>query len=79
MLAVRPLDEFTLFYHRPAGATHLLSEPAPEIVAALQAGPADADALLVRLADRFDLGDDARAGLLAHLDELIAAGLVTTT
>ena len=78
MLIVHPLDDFTLFYHRPAGATHLLSEPAPEIIAALQAGPADADTLLTRLAAQFDLSDDARTGILARLDELVAAGLVTT-
>ncbi len=34
-LATVRLDEFTAVYHRPSGATHLLVEPAPEILAAL--------------------------------------------
>lgn len=71
-----PLDDLTLIYHRPAGATHLLAEPAPEILAALGEGPADADELFARLASRFDLEPDARGGIVAHLDELVATGLV---
>lgn len=69
-----PLDELTLVYHRPAGATHLLAEPAPELLAALIEGQSDADALLAR----FALGEEDRAALTERLDELVAAGLVAT-
>jgi PqqD family protein of HPr-rel-A system len=69
-----PLDELTLVYHRPAGATHLLAEPAPELLAALIEGQSDADALLAR----FALGEGDRAALIERLDELVAAGLVAT-
>lgn len=73
-----PLDDLTLVYHRPAGATHLLAEPAPQILAALADGPAGIDALLDRLGSRYDLEPAARDGIVAHLDDLIAAGLVST-
>lgn len=73
-----PLDELTVVHHRPAGATHLLAEPAPQILAALAEGPADVDALLARLAMRFDLDAAARDGIVAHVEELVAAGLVAT-
>lgn len=75
---IEPLDSLTLVHHRPAGATHLLAEPAPELLAALFAGPADADALLERLAARFDLDPAACEGVVAHLEDLVAAGLVAT-
>jgi PqqD family protein of HPr-rel-A system len=67
-----PLDGLTLIYHRPSGATHLLAEPAPEILAALDAGPADAGELLVRLGA---VEGDAGA-LAARLAELVETGLV---
>ena len=77
-LRIVALDELTLAYHRPAGATHLLAEPAPEILSALQAGDADVPTLLARLGERFDLHPAAREGIMVRLDELIAAGLVAT-
>ena len=67
-----PLDDLTLAYHRPAGATHLLAEPAPQIIAALQERPGD----LGELVARFDVGANAIAALAERIDELIAAGLV---
>ena len=77
-LVVVPLDDLTAFHHRPAGATHLLAEPAPQIIAALQEGPANADELIARLSTRFALDDDSAAALTARLEELVAAGLVAT-
>lgn len=71
------LDDLTLIYHRAAGATHLLAEPAPEILEALADGSADAETLLRRLSERFDLDPHAEQGIAARLEELIAAGLVT--
>lgn len=71
MLRLVPLDDLTLAYHRPAGATHLLAEPAPQIIAALQE-----PASLSDLKDRLEVGNEDVAALAERLDELIAAGLV---
>ena len=77
-LVIVPLDALTAVYHRPAGATHLLVEPAPEILSALAEGKADVATLLARLAERFELDADAHDAIVARLDELVAAGLVAT-
>ncbi len=70
-----PLDGLQVLYHRPSGMTHFVAPPAPEILSALQDGPADAGELLTRMAERFELEDGAEA-LEARLVELEAAGLV---
>ena len=75
-LVVTPLDAFTAVYHRASGITHLLSEPAPQILEALGEGGLSLDALLDRLGHDYDLEDADRAALAARLDELIEAGLV---
>lgn len=76
-LRIVPLDQLTLVFHRPAGATHLLAEPAPEILSTLQEdGPADAPVLLARMATRFELDPAAHEGIAARLDELVEAGLI---
>ncbi len=68
------LDAFVVLYHRPSGMTHLLGEPAPEILAALHEGEATLELLRARLSHRFDLAEiDA---LAARLGELVATGLV---
>jgi PqqD family protein of HPr-rel-A system len=73
-LTTVPLDGLSLVYHAPSGATHIVATPAPEILDALQAGPADAAELLRRLHARFDFdGDEA---IHARLGELEEAGLV---
>lgn len=71
-LRIVPLDELTVAYHRPAGATHLLAEPAPQIIAALQERPDDVAGLL----NRFELSQDQAAALAERIEELVAAGLV---
>ncbi len=73
-VAVVPLDAFVALYHRPSGSTHLLVEPAPQILAAL-AEPLTLDELTARLGATFDLSGDSGA-LAARVDELVAAGLV---
>lgn len=78
-LLIAPLDEFTAVYHRASGITHLLTEPAPQILAALGEGPVSLDALLARLARDFDLTDGTREALAARLDELVEVGLVERT
>lgn len=76
-LIVVPLDALTAVFHRASGITHLLAEPAPEMLAMLGGDGLSLDALLERLAGAFDLIDADRAALAARLDELVAAGLVT--
>ena len=77
-LIAAPLDAFTAIFHRASGITHLLSEPAPEILAELGDGPLTLDALLYRLQQRYDLAEATREALAARLDELVEAGLVET-
>ena len=75
-LVLAPLDAFTAVYHRASGITHLLTEPAPQILAILAEGDLSLDALLARLERDYDLEDADRSALAARLDELIDAGLV---
>ena len=76
-LSVAALDGLTLLFHAPSGMTHIVAAPAPEILAALREGPADAAELMRRLRTRFELeSDEAEAAVRARLDELEAAGLV---
>ena len=75
-LLIAPLDEFTAVYHRASGITHLLTEPAPQILAILGEGGLSLDALLDRLGLDYDLADGTREALAARLAELVEAGLV---
>ncbi|MBC2777314.1 HPr-rel-A system PqqD family peptide chaperone [Parasphingopyxis marina] len=72
------LDSVTLIFHRASGLTHIVAPPAPEILAALAEGDADAATLLDRLKRDFDFGEDEEleAALSARLAELETAGLV---
>jgi PqqD family protein of HPr-rel-A system len=71
------LDGLTVLYHRPSGMTHILVTPAPEILAALDDGPADTQELLRRIGEHFELeAEDSAAAVEARLAELEAAGLV---
>lgn len=79
LLIVEPLDIFTAIFHRPSGITHLLNEPAPQILEALADAPLDMDTLFARLAAEYELSEtqgDGVAMLRARLEELEAAGLV---
>jgi len=73
-LLIVPLDAFAAVFHRPSGGTHLLVEPAPQILEAL-AEPMTLSALAERLSATYDLAGDADA-LAARVAELVAAGLV---
>lgn len=68
------MDAFLIVYHRPSGQTHMLAEPAPEIIEVLAQGPGDAATISARLASRFD-GIDV-ALIAARLDELAELGLI---
>jgi PqqD family protein of HPr-rel-A system len=71
------LDGLSALFHRPSGMTHIVAPPAPEILAALREGPADAAELLARLRALYDFEDEAVAdAVTARLDELEQAGLV---
>lgn len=73
LLAV-PLDTFTAVFHRPSGQTHLLVEPAPQILEMLSE-PLDEAELLDRLAAAYDIADD-RDALAERVRELAEAGLI---
>jgi len=75
-LRIVPLDDFTLIFHRPSGLTHLVTAPAPEIIELLGEGGLTRDALLVRLAERFDIADASAEALDARLGELVATGVI---
>ncbi|MES2420658.1 MAG: HPr-rel-A system PqqD family peptide chaperone [Pseudomonadota bacterium] len=75
-LLIAPLDEFTAVYHRASGITHLLTEPAPQILSILGEGALSLDALLNRLGMDYDLTDGTREALAARLAELVESGLV---
>jgi PqqD family protein of HPr-rel-A system len=69
------LDALVAVLHRPSGATHLLVSPAPELLDALAAGPADSRTLLERLSERYDLIGSEPEAIEARMEELVAAGL----
>lgn len=69
-----PLESLVAVYHRPSGETHLLAQPLPEILLALDEGEADVDELLHRLG--IAASPKARTALTARLEELAASGLV---
>ncbi|MEG3165161.1 HPr-rel-A system PqqD family peptide chaperone [Sphingomonas sp. PB2P19] len=77
-MLVAPLDAFTAVFHRASGITHLLTEPAPQILQALGQDGLTLDALLARLSADYALADADRDALAARLDELVVAGLVAT-
>lgn len=70
------LEPFVAVYDRRSGATHLLAEPAPQLLDMLAAGPLTLADLRVRLAAAFDLPDVSDAALHERLRELVEAGLV---
>ncbi len=72
-VTVVELDGLSALFHAPSGITHIVAPPAPEILAALREGPADAAELLRRLRRHYEIEGDA---LEARLEELAQAGLV---
>ena len=71
------LEGLSALYHRPSGMTHILAPPAPQILAALADEPGDAEEVLARIGETFEVeADDPRAAIEARLGELEAAGLV---
>ena len=70
------LEPFVAFYDRRSGSTHLLAEPAPQLLEALGAEPLTLADLRARLAAAFELPDVSDAALHERLHELAEAGLV---
>ena len=76
-IAAVELDGLSVLFHAPSGATHIVAPPAPQILEALRAGPADGGEILARLRAWYELdAPDAAQAMEARLDELEAAGLV---
>lgn len=69
------LDGLTALYHARSGMTHVLAEPAPEIITALAGRNLDLTSLAAELG--VELSDTNSAALDARLDELCEAGLVS--
>ena len=72
------LDSFMAVYHHSSGITHLITAPAPEILATLGEAGMTFTALRGALARAYELGDLDDVALTARLDELVSAGLVST-
>lgn len=71
------LDGLDAVFHLRSGLTHILAPPAPQILEALEAGPADAGEILRRIGERFELEAEEAAGAIdARLAELEASGLI---
>ena len=70
-----PLDGLTALYHRRSGMTHVLAEPAPDIIRALVGQRLDVAGLATALG--VDCSPDNASSLAARLDELCEAGLVS--
>jgi len=77
-LRIAHLDSFMAIYHRSSGITHLITAPAPEILATLGEAGMTFSALRDTLGSDYELGDLDDTALAARLDELVAAGLVST-
>lgn len=75
-LVLVPLAPLVAVFHRPSGTTHLLADPAPQILQALTGEPLDPAAVLARLAIEYDLVDADRAALAERLAEMAEIGLV---
>lgn len=70
------LDGLSVLYHAPSGMTHIVAAPAPEILEALQPGPANVTELMARLQANFELDDAVDEIVALRLFELEQAGLV---
>ena len=78
LIRIEPLGVLTACYDRLSGRTHLLVEPAPEILALLAERAMTHGELLAELSARYDLAEEdggIEAALSARLAELIEAGL----
>ena len=70
-------DGLAAIYHRRSGQTHIVSEPLPEILSALEDGPLTLKALLARLSVQAVISVEGDPGdeLAARISELETIGL----
>ena len=75
---IEPLNSMTLIYQRRSGITHIVAEPVPQILAAMDHDAVDVATLVARLVTNFDLGDagEAQEIIGVRLEELAELGLV---
>jgi PqqD family protein of HPr-rel-A system len=73
---VRPVDDLTIVYHRPAGMTHVVAPVVAAILETLHDRALDVDGVVsaLRAAHRFD--DEVHAIVAARLDEMVSIDLV---
>jgi PqqD family protein of HPr-rel-A system len=77
LAAAAEMEGLTFLFDARSGQTHILAPPAPQILEALAGNAGDAEDILRRIGDRFEVpAEGAAAALAARLAELEAAGLV---
>lgn len=81
-IRLHPLDYMTLLYDKLSGITHIIAEPAPEIIEALGSQSMSVDQIERELQKQYDMeiyedSDDSFADIItARLDEFVQLGLV---
>lgn len=77
-LVAEALEPFIAVYDRRSGQTHLLTSPAPELLAELGPQPVDPATLASRLDQRFEIDapQELEPLIAARLEELATLGLV---
>lgn len=80
------LDEMDVLYHRPSGQTHILIEPAPQILDCLAKGPASAADIQGQLSQLYtyqpeEVGESQDSApivqlLTERLEEMVGLGFV---
>lgn len=72
------LDSMTLLFHRPSGITHMLADPAPQILEVMEEAPLSAPEIVARLSAIFDVESESDTENIvdARLAELSDLGLV---
>lgn len=78
-LSIVHFDQFTLLFHRASGITHLVTSPAPEILAEMGEAGLTLRALVARLTVRYRLVDADLQAVEARLRELVGAGLIAVS
>lgn len=75
---VRPVDDLTIVYHRPAGMTHVVAPVVAAILETLHDRALDVDGVVsaLRAAHRFDDDAEVHAIVAARLDEMVSIDLV---
>jgi PqqD family protein of HPr-rel-A system len=79
-ILVTPLDSLTLVYQRRSGITHIVAEPAPEILEAMGEDALSVEEVAQLLAAQFDFDCTHAMDIIsARLNELADLGLVERT